>query len=140
MNKILEELKEALEKAKMTNRLNPPASPEAIADWERTHGAVIPDEIKEFLMFSNGFEYGWGCIRILPLDEIYPVKGWDSVPDGWLDLGSIIGDGAYLVGRPDGTLFLADHESRPPLREYSVMEWIEQTVIESIYEDIDEEE
>ena len=140
MNKILEELKEALEKAKMTNRLNPPASPEAIADWERTNGAIIPDEIKEFLQFSNGFEYGWGSIRIYPLGKIRLVRGWDSVPDGWLDLGSIIGDGAYLVGRPDGTLFLADHESRPPLREYSVMEWIEQTVIESIYEDIDEEE
>lgn len=140
MNKILEELREALEKAKLTNRLNPPASPEAIADWESEHGAVIPDEIKEFLQFSNGFEYGWGSIRIYPLGKIRLVRGWDSVPDGWLDLGSIIGDGAYLVGRPDGTLFLADHESRPPLREYSVMEWIEQTVIESIYEDIDEDE
>ena len=136
MNKILEELKEALEKAKLTNRLNPPASPEAIADWERTHGAIIPGEIKEFLMFSNGFEYGWGSIRIYPLGKIRLVRGWDSVPDGWLDLGSIIGDGAYLVGRPDGTLFLADHESRPPLGEYSLKEWLNDSIIPSIEEDI----
>ena len=139
MQKVLDELKELLEKAKMTDKLNPPASPEAIAEWERSHGAVIPDEIKQFLMFSNGFEYGWGCVRILPLDEISFIKGWDNTPDGWLDLGSIIGDGAYLVGDEKGQLWLSDHNSRPPLREYSVMEWIKDTVIESIYEDIDEE-
>ena len=138
MNIILDELREALEKAKLTNRLNPPASPEAIADWERTHGAVIPDEIKEFLQFSDGFEYGWGSIRIYPLKKIGFVRGWDNVPDGWLDLGSIIGDGAYLVGRPDGTLFLADHESRPPLMEYSLKEWLDDSIIPSIEEDIEE--
>ena len=139
MQKVLDELKEALEKAKKTHLLNPPAAAEDIAGWERSHKAIIPDEIKQFLMFSNGFEYGWGCVRILPLDEISFIKGWDNTPDGWLDLGSIIGDGAELVCDEKGNLWLSDHESRPPLREYSIKEWIQDQVIESIYEDIDEE-
>ncbi|MCR5121179.1 MAG: SMI1/KNR4 family protein [Ruminococcus sp.] len=140
MQKVLEELKELLEKAKMTNKLNPPATPEQIAERERSLGAIIPDEIKQFLMFSNGFEYGWGCVDILPLEEITIIKGWDNTPDGWLDLGSIIGDGAELVGDEHGNLWLSDHESRPMLRRYSIKEWLRDNVIESIYEDIDEDE
>ena len=138
MKKTLEELKDVLTRAGRTGLLEPLAAPGTIAAWESEHGAVIPDEIKEFLQFSDGFEYGWGSIRIYPLKKIGFVRGWDNVPDGWLDLGSIIGDGAYLVGRPDGTLFLADHESRPPLMEYSLKEWLDDSIIPSIEEDIEE--
>ena len=137
MKKTLEELKDVLTRANKTGLIEPPAAPEDIAAWESEHGAVIPDEIKEFLRFSNGFEYGWGSIRIRPLGKIRFIKGWDGVPDGWLDLGSIIGDGAYLVGRPDGTLFLCDHESRPMLEEYSLKEWLTNSIIPSIEEDIE---
>ena len=138
MKKTLEELKSVLTRANKTGLIEPPAAPEDIAAWESEHGAVIPDEIKEFLRFSNGFEYGCGSIRIRPLGKIRFIKGWDGVPDGWLDLGSIIGDGAYLVGRPDGTLFLCDHESRPMLEEYSLKEWLTNSIIPSIEEDIEE--
>ena len=45
-----------------------------------------------------------GSLVIFPLNEIKFITNWDSVPDGWLFLGSVIGDGAYLVSDEKGDL------------------------------------
>ncbi len=136
MKTTLDKLKLLLEKAGISDKLNPPASINDIVEWENIHNAVIPEEIKEFLQFSDGFEYGWGTIVVFPLDKIEIIENWDSVPDGWLDLGSIIGDGAYLVSNENGELYLADHENHDePLRKFSLKNWIENRIFERIEED-----
>ena len=67
MKTTLDKLKLLLEKAVISDKLNPPASINDIVEWENIHNAVIPEEIKEFLQFSDGFEYGWGTIVVFPL-------------------------------------------------------------------------
>lgn len=138
ISKTLDYLRIILEKAGMANNINEPAADQEINEWEKKHNAVIPEEIKAFLQFSNGFQYGWGALDISSLDKIKFVKNWAIVPDGWLSLGSIIGDGAYLVSDEKGNLFLADHENHDDLlRKFSLKAWIEDHVLEMIEEDGD---
>lgn len=140
MKSALEKLKLLLEKAGISNKINSSISFQDIIEWEKAHNAVIPEEIKDFLQFSNGFEYGWGKIVIFPLNRIEFVTNWDSVPDGWLFLGSVIGDGAYLVSDENGDLYLDDHENTyQRLRRFSLKEWIEEKIIISIEEEYDVE-
>ncbi len=73
---------------------------------------------------------------VFPLNKIRPVKNWDSVPDNWLELGSIIGDGAYMVSDENGELYLADHNHRDdPLAKFSLKEWLEDGIFISIEEE-----
>ena len=138
INKPLYYIKKVLEKAGITNKLNAPASAQNIAEWERNNNALIPAEIKEVLKFSNGFRYGIAAIEVSSLEEIKFVKNWDIVPDGWINLGSVIGDGAYLVSDGKGELFLADHENHDePLRKLSLKVWIENHILEMVEEDCD---
>ena len=140
MKETLERLRYLLEAAGISELMNEPASAEEIAEWEKAHNALIPQEIKDFLQFSNGFEYSWGTVEVFALNEIKYVHDWDSVPDGWLYLGSIIGDGAYMVSNENGELYLADHnDPDDPLDKFSLKEWLEDTVFDSIEEEYDVE-
>ena len=139
MKAILDRLKSDLEKAGATQYLETPATPEMIAGWETENNAVLPAEIKEFLLFSNGFEYGMNFM-VFPLERIDIIRNWAGVPDGWLHLGQLIGDGCYIVSDEKGTLYRCDHESRPMLEEFpreKFARWIEDHVLERIYEDYD---
>lgn len=136
ISKTLDYLRIILEKAGIANNINETATEQEINEWEKKHNAVIPEEIKAFLQFSNGFQYSWGALYISSLDEIKFVKNWAIVPDGWLSLGSIIGDGAYLVSDENGNLFLDDHENHDNLlRKFSLKAWIEDHILEMIEED-----
>lgn len=138
IRKTLDYVRILLEKAGMADTIHASASVQEMSEWEKQHNAVIPEEIKEFLQFSDGFQYRWGALDISSLDQIRFVKNWDNVPDGWLNLGSIIGDGAYLVSDENGILFLADHENHAePLRRFSIKAWIEDHILEMIEEDGD---
>ena len=140
MRATLDKLKDLLEKAGKSNLINSPLPLQDIIEWEKAHNTVIPDEIKDFLQFSNGFEYNWGTLVIFPLNRIRPIADWDAVPDGWLHLGSVIGDGAYLVSDENGDLYLDDHENPyQRLRRISLKEWIETHTIISIEEEYDVE-
>ena len=137
MKETLEKMKKLLKQAGKEKTIQPPTTKEDISEWENQNNTLIPDEIKEFLLFSDGFIYGWGTLVIYALRDIEFVKDWDSVPDGWLNLGSIIGDGAELVSDRKGTLFLADHENyNDPLCEFSLKSWIEEQVCVRIEEDM----
>ncbi len=139
MQKVLEELKELLEKAKMTNKLNPPATPEQIAERERSLGAIIPDEIKEFLQFSDGFEPDVN-FRVFPLADIKVITHWTNIPAGWLYLGDLIGDGCYMVSDENGRLIRCDTECPPFLSDLSLADWLRDRIFERIEENIDEDE
>ncbi len=138
INKPLYYIKKVLEKAGLTQKLNAPASAQNIAEWEKNHNALIPAEIKEVLKFSNGFRYGVAALEVSSLEEITFVKNWDIVPEGWIKLGSVIGDGAYLVSDGKGELFLADHENHyEPLSKLSLKVWIENHILDMVEEDCD---
>lgn len=139
MEKILGKLNDALEKAGLTDRLSPPAAPEAVAEWEREHNAVLPAEIKGFLRFSNGFEYGMNFM-VFPLSRIKVINNWVGVPDGWLHIGQLIGDGCYIVSDEKGRLARYDTEARPLLSDLDLEKWIEDHVLEELYEDYDIDE
>ena len=139
MKAVLDKLKNALDTAGAVQFLEPAAEPETIAEWESEKNAVLPAEIKEFLQFSNGFEYGMNFM-VFPLGRIRIIRDWVGVPDGWLHLGQLIGDGCYIVSDENGELYKCDHESRPMLEKFPrerFAEWIEDHVLESIYEDYD---
>ncbi|SDA22136.1 hypothetical protein SAMN02910447_02156 [Ruminococcus sp. YE71] len=139
MKEILDRLKNVLEKAGLTDRLHSPATEEEISAWETSHGKRLPDEIKDFLRMSNGFEHCWN-FNVYPLEKIKVIEGVKGVPDGWLNLGWLIGDGCYIVSDENGRLIRCDCESRPPLSELDLAKWIEDHVIEGIYEDYDIDE
>ena len=139
MKKTLEELKTLLEKAHMTGKLNPPATPEAIADRELSLGVPIPDEIKEFLQFSDGFELDVN-FRVFPLAEIKVIDSWVNIPAGWLYLGDLIGDGCHMVSDESGRLLCLDTECAPLLSDLSLANWLEDRIFERIEENIDEDE
>ena len=136
MKATIEKLKHLLDKAGISDLINSPVSAQDIAAWEHEHKAVIPEEIRIFLQFSNGFRYGWGSLVIFPLDKIRFCTYWDTVPDHWLYLGSVIGDGAYLVSDENGVLYLADHENHDePVSRILLRKWIEEHTLEMIEEE-----
>ena len=138
IGKTLGYMRMLLEQADLTDRIQQPVSVQDISDWEALHHAVLPEEIRAFLQFSDGFQYRWGALDIIPLQEIDEIDGWDIVPDGWYSIGSVIGDGAELVSDPNGCLFLADHENHDEtLRRISLKSWIEDYILEELEEDAD---
>jgi len=55
--------------------LYPPATLGDIAHFENKFRIVLPDDIKTFYRFCNGFESAEDLFRIIPLDETYQRDG-----------------------------------------------------------------
>lgn len=82
-------LTEALKGSGELDKLNPPATGAEIAAWENANGCRLPQLIKDFLMFSNGFKYG--KFEVLPLEKISPnVRPKDS-REGYFTVGNVRG-------------------------------------------------
>ncbi|OQP52900.1 SMI1/KNR4 family protein [Niastella populi] len=58
------------DKAKLGITLNAPASFSDIVKFEEILHITLPDDIKTFYSFSNGFESDEDMFRIIPLEEI----------------------------------------------------------------------
>ncbi|MGB8191157.1 MAG: SMI1/KNR4 family protein [Chitinophagaceae bacterium] len=54
------------------------ASSKDITDFEEVIGVKLPDDIKTFYSFCNGFESAEDSFRIIPLDEIIYNSGRDN--------------------------------------------------------------
>jgi hypothetical protein len=71
----------------------PPASPEAIADWEHRHQFMLPAGLKDWLAISDGFFLAGGTL-VHPLQAIGPmipfarVEGMHVPPESWFELGN----------------------------------------------------
>jgi len=62
-----------------------PSSPTDLGTWERRHGMLLPDDLREFYMVRNGMACRWdviahgrevvplGCMAVNALDELVPV-------------------------------------------------------------------
>ena len=63
-----------------------PSSPGELSAWERQHGTLLPDDLKEFYMLWDGMEVRWdviahgrevvplGCLAINALAQLAPLK------------------------------------------------------------------
>jgi hypothetical protein len=68
INEIVEKLKRNYKELGIT--LYNPATLEIIAALENAKGIKLPDEIKTFYKFCNGFESEEDMFRIIPIEEI----------------------------------------------------------------------
>ncbi len=84
----------------------PPTTPEAIAQWEATNNAKLPEGYKNWLLLSNGF-------RMNTTAEISSLEGiWEpEFPDyeGYYRIGEYIGDGSMLLIDKEGNFYEDDH-------------------------------
>lgn len=62
-------------------RLYPRASESEIAAFEKYLGAAMPEDMKTFYRFCNGFESEEDLFRIIPLEEIMTRPVSSSTPD-----------------------------------------------------------
>lgn len=137
MKATLDKLSHLLERIGQSEIIKKPATQAEISEREKKYNYPIPEEIKEFLMFSNGFDYGMDLIRIVPVNMIFPSGYSRVVPDGWLYLGSLLYGAADLVSNENGVLFVHDkrREDENKLREFSLESWIKEQVFNYIEND-----
>ncbi len=94
-------LTEALRNSRELDKLNPPATGAEIAAWENNNGCKLPQIIKDFLMFSNGFKYG--KFEVLPLEKISPDVRPKDCEEQYFTVGKANGT---LLSDKDGDLSL----------------------------------
>lgn len=71
------------------------AAPEyVIRDWERTHGTALPEQYRDWLMFSNGSQIHGQLVNIFGLDEI--GKAYPFIPDHLVYICDMVSDFEYL--------------------------------------------
>ena len=72
------------------------ASEELIAKVEATYSIILPEDIKEFYRFTNGFESAEDIFRIIPLEEM--IENETKSKDAPLEIAEylIYIDGWYL--------------------------------------------
>lgn len=98
-SKTAKYLPEALEKAGQSDRLNPPATEAQIAKWERINDRKLPEELREFLKITNGFEFG--NTRIYSLEEMDGNTRPGKCPKKWFTVGKngskyIVSNDSYM--------------------------------------------
>lgn len=101
-NGIAEEIKEIValcdeleeEYGKEASWFSDPASETEIAKWERENKIIIPEQYKEWLMFSNDSQILNNTARFFGLKMIGIYD--DYVPNDYVVIGELIGDGEFL--------------------------------------------
>lgn len=91
-SKTAKYLPEALEKAGQSDRLKTPATEAQIAKWERINDRKLPEELREFLKITNGFEFD--DIRIYSLEEMDGNTRPEKCPKEWFTVGT---DGSDFI-------------------------------------------
>jgi hypothetical protein len=100
-------------KAQLGITLYPPTSNKEIEDFENSIKIKLPEDIKTFYKFCNGFESNEDMFRIIPLEEI--LSSWEDYTgsdfyiaeymvycDIWIF--STIGDNNYKICTHDKTI------------------------------------
>lgn len=97
----LRDLKNDLEKAGLSGELNPPATEQAVEEWENESGCRLPEEYRYFLVFSDGFRHG-SVITIYSLAELSK----DNRPEGCEEGCFVIGETAdsWLIFTQNGSV------------------------------------
>lgn len=89
-----------------------PAKPKAIVAFEKKHKLTLPSELKELLLFSNGFSLDYD--DFYGLEEIeYHLTNWGPLEeDGeeYIFIASVVGDGEEIVfSKKTGLIYWHDH-------------------------------
>ncbi|MCR5601716.1 MAG: SMI1/KNR4 family protein [Ruminococcus sp.] len=83
-----------------------PATEEDIKACEEKFGIKLSEDYCELMRFANGFSFGYST-EIYSLGSIGREKEWfdNDGFEGYIDIGSIIGDGTLICLDPDGNGF-----------------------------------
>ena len=85
------------------NKFNPPATPEQIAVVEKYFGITLPADYKDFLLYTNGFEYrGY---------EFNNVETIPELTDGYC--GEFFPWAVHIGGNGGGEMFVIDKRQSP---------------------------
>lgn len=75
----------------------PPVSPERISAWEQEHEVALPEEIRSYLLQSDGLEARRGEIwPVLPLAQWEVIRDECLAPHPWIRFGETT-DFIYLL-------------------------------------------
>ncbi|MBR4084784.1 MAG: SMI1/KNR4 family protein [Lachnospiraceae bacterium] len=99
-----------------------PAKPKAIAAFEKKHNLTLPAELKDLLLFSNGFSLDFDDFYCLEEIE-YHLTNWGPLEeDGeeYIFIASVVGDGEEIVfSKKTGLIYWHDHGD---FREYGTLD------------------
>jgi len=104
--------------AKAPMELKPPASPKAIAQFERAQGIELPEHYWEFLQFGNGGHFfGHNFYGIDPENENYYLAKENaskpySIPADWYIVGATGYGDLYCIDPATNEVVQWDHERR----------------------------
>lgn len=114
----------------------PPASAQAVDDWERRHGFALPNGLRAWLLLSDGFYLGAPAIHPLgaigPMVPFAKVRGMAVQPESWFEVGNptesetVCADLAYRWPDGDHPLFTSGddhHRIDPRLIAPSFEDW-----------------
>ncbi len=100
-----------------------PATEEEFAQWEKSHGCKLPEDLKDFLRFANGAELPCCSANIFSLDRFGLYD--DCMEEGYVSIGDAIGDGTTLCFRKaDGEICVEDHGEISECGMDGLLEWI----------------
>ncbi len=90
-----------------------PVKAKDITSFEKRNGLSLPLQLKELLLFSNGFSVDYNDFFSLEQIE-YGLKNWGTLTDEYgseyIPVASVVGDGEYIVfSKETGTIYWEDH-------------------------------
>lgn len=103
---------------------------ETILSWENENGVVLPREYKEFLLLSNGFNYG---TIIFPLEQIRLLDDSEEFGEYYW-IGDYIGDGSKLLSDKNGGFYYGNHTMGVEMADFK--EFLEEYFLRPMYEDL----
>ncbi len=103
---------------------------ETILSWENENGVVLPREYKEFLLLSNGFNYG---TIIFPLEQIMLLDDSEEFGEYYW-IGDYIGDGSKLLSDKNGVFYYGNHTMGVEMADFK--EFLEEYFLRPMYEDL----
>lgn len=90
-----------------TYEIFPPVSNNEIVSWEEKNQVILPENLKQWLLLSDGF----GEIQSVTL---YGLEGICKYPDeeyeGYYIIGSYVGNGSFMLIDKDGGFYQLDHD------------------------------
>lgn len=127
---VLYKMKALCEEHRGKDTFNSPVTMETIAAWEAVHHVKLPDELKEFYLFSNGMHLRiyFSTFRICPFEMLTFREGGlcgSGWLEGYMEIGDFVGDGSIIcIDRNYHVCCVYDGD--PDITECSLTELLEE--------------
>lgn len=113
-----------------------PAKPKAIAAFEKKHKLSLPAELKDLLLFSNGFSLAYDDFYGLEEME-YHLTNWGPLEEEgeeYIFIASVVGDGEEIVfSKKTGLIYWHDHGD---FTEYGTLDAVLEERIDYLKDDL----